>query len=184
VWRDRYSAGRSTARNRARRGGRVLAWLARVRSCAVLLVALAGCQGYRAGSFAGMTGPFAGERRTVGCLDVAVTALDDPAAVGPAVGFTIANRCDAAVAVDLGAVRATGRVPGGDVIALHAFDPALEIRPAVLEARSVAQENLEYRAPAGAEIAFTEWCVDVARLDARRPSDAPVLVCFAHGVLA
>jgi hypothetical protein len=157
----------------------------RVRGTAIIALALvSGCQGYQAGTFRHFNAELAGERRTVGCLDVAVADTNDAEALGPVAGITIANRCDVAVTVDIGAIRATGRRPDGDVIALRAYDPAWEIRPARLEARSVATEYIEYQPPPQQELLFTEWCLDLARVDAKRPSDAPVLVCFANGVRA
>jgi len=148
----------------------------------VVVITLAGCQGYRAGSFAGPRGAFKGEQRTVGCLDIAVTPTHALDAYGPVVGLTIANRCDVGVVVDVGAIRATGRDPGGSEIRLGAYDPAFEIRPAMLEARSVATEHLELLRMDRNEALFTQWCVDLAKLDRERPSDRPVVVCFANGV--
>lgn len=143
------------------------------------------CQGYRAGSFTARPyGSFEGQRRTVGCLDVAVTPTRDQEAYGPVAGLTIANRCDVGVTVDIGAIRASGRYPDGTATRLHAYDPGFEIRPGMLEARSVAREQIEYLPNDSAEVLFAEWCLDLARLDRTRPSDRPVLVCFSNGVRA
>jgi len=153
-----------------------------VRPLLLLLIASAGCSGYQAGSFKGLQGTFGGERRTVGCLDVAIAAETDTDAVGPVAGITVANRCDVAVKVDINAIIATGREPNGDVIALAPYDPAWEIHAATLEARAVAQEYIEYQAPQDAELSFSEWCLDLRNLDVKRPTDLPVMVCFANGV--
>ncbi len=149
----------------------------------LLLIASAGCSGYQGGSFKGLQGgTFGGEHRTVGCLDIAIAAATDSEAVGPVAGITVANRCDVAVKVDINAIIATGREPNGDVIALQPYDPAWEIRAATLEARSIAQEYIEYQAPMDKELSFTEWCLDLRNLDVNRPSAKSVLVCFANGV--
>ncbi len=153
-----------------------------VRPLILVLIASAGCSGYQAGSFKGLQGSFGGEQRTVGCLDVAVAAETDAEAVGPVAGITVANRCDTAVKVDINAIIATGREPGGDIIRLQPYDPAWEIRAATLEARSIAQEYIEYQAPMDKELSFTEWCLDLRNLDVNRPSAQPVLVCFTNGV--
>lgn len=148
----------------------------------LVAVALAGCQPYRAGSFAGPRGSFVGEHRTVGCLDVAVEAAQDPEASGPVAGLILANRCDVGVVVDVGAIAATGRYPDGAEVRLLPYDPADEIRPAMLEARSVASEHIELVPADEDEVLFTQWCIDLARLDRARPSERPVVVCFANGV--
>lgn len=104
------------------------------------------CHAYQPGSIPGST---------VGCLDVGVELESDPLAEGPVAAYTIGNRCDAAVVVDLGAVRATA---GGRQVS-H-YDPRGEIRPKVLEARSVATENIEYAAHPGDRL-----CLDLSRID-------------------
>ncbi|RMH38712.1 MAG: hypothetical protein D6689_18925 [Deltaproteobacteria bacterium] len=152
-----------------------------MRALMCLVAATAGCAGYTAGSFRGSAGPMEGQRRTVGCLDVAVAHAFDPAAVGPVARIAIANRCDRAVRVDLGAIRAVGRGPGNRAVMLVPYDPRGEIRPAAIEARTTAVEWIEYQPPGGRPDLFTQWCLDLAAIDAARPSDRPVRVCFAHG---
>jgi hypothetical protein len=104
------------------------------------------CYAYQPGAISG---------QTVGCLDIRVDLETDPQAQGPVAAYTIGNRCDAAVVVDLAAVRATA---GGRVVRHR--DPRGEIGPKVLEARSVAQENIEYTAHAGDRL-----CLDLSRVD-------------------
>jgi len=148
----------------------------RMRGVALIVVAAA-CQGYRAGAFRGLGHEFTGERLTVGCLDVAIEAVADPAAEGTAVGFTLGNRCDAAVRVDLRAATATVHYRDGRAGPAVPFDPRRELRPAWLEARSIAREVIEYQAPHDAGPPF-EVCLDLARIDTSEPSPLPVTVCI------
>ncbi len=149
---------------------------------AVVLVA-AGCQGYRPDSFSTMTGPFVGEARTVGCLDVAVASSDDPQADGPVARVTLGNRCDAGVVVDFGALRGSAVLLDGSTMHLRPFDPNGEIRPATLDARAVARETIEFALPPEMPADVVEWCVDIGGLDAGT-ARAQQLVCFPVGVQA
>jgi hypothetical protein len=146
----------------------------------IALAAAAGCGGYHAGSFASITGEFAGERRTVGCLDLAVAPVDDAAAEGPVAAVTFANRCDAAVVVDLPSIRATGRGLDGREVAMGVFDPDREIRAGLLEARTIGRELIEFQ-PLGGGPAPYDLCLDVSRLDPGAPSATPVVVCLRGG---
>lgn len=146
----------------------------------IAVAAAAGCGGYHAGSFAGVTGEFTGERRTVGCLDLAVAPVDDAAAEGPVAAITFANRCEAAVVVDLPSIRATGRGLDGREVAMGVFDPDREIRAGLLEARTVGRELIEFQ-PLDGDPAPYDVCLDVSRIDAGAPSADPVVVCLRGG---
>jgi hypothetical protein len=125
-------------------------------------VALTAC-GYRGGSFAGPRGAFAGERVTVGCLDVAVAAVHDAAAEGPAIAYEFGNRCDRPARVDLTAVAVRGRTATGHEVALAPFDPLLELRPARFEARRSGGEVFVYHANSGEAVRLV--CADVGAID-------------------
>lgn len=140
-------------------------------------LAVAACGGYRPGSFADPRGGFAGQRRTVGCLDVAVAPGRAPAARGAAVEVTFANRCDAPVRVDLAAIAATGLTSDGRPARLALHDPRGAVRDAWLEARVVARETLEYAPPDGSPAALARLCLDLGPIDAGAPAAAPAEVC-------
>jgi hypothetical protein len=116
--------------------------------------------------------------RRVGCLDVrmALACNDAVPADFPLVAFTLGNRCDAAVAVDFTRLHVTGRMASGEAadVTLSAFDPAREIHPAMLGARNMAREVLEYDAnPRDATRGITEVCIDVAGLSDAGERAAP-----------
>lgn len=145
-----------------------------MRFIAVLAAALGAC-GYQAGSFQHPTADFEGSRVTVGCIDAAVTPYTDPHVFGPAASFTVANRCDAAVLVDL-AVPATAALLDGSMTPLVLRDPRDQVHPVLLEARTVGQEHLEYIAPAKPA---REVCFDLAGVDVEAARREPILVCLA-----
>jgi hypothetical protein len=123
--------------------------------------------------------PGAVAARRIGCLDVRM-ALACNAAVSPdfpLVAFTLGNRCDADVPVDLTRLRVTGRTEGAGVdaeVMLSAFDPAREIHPAVLGSRAMAREVLEYDAsPREATRRITQVCIDVGGLSNGGEQGAP-----------
>lgn len=153
-----------------------------MRTLAALLTAaaIAGCGGYKAGSFRALSGSFAGEHRTVGCLDLAVEPVSDAAAAGLVAGITFANRCDVAVVLDLLAIEAVGRDLDGREIPMTAFDPDRELRPGLLEARTIGREVLEYQ-PLGGGPAPYDLCLDLARVDAAAPSPTPIVACLRGG---
>jgi hypothetical protein len=153
-----------------------------MRTLVTLLAAatIAGCGGYRAGSFAGLGGSFAGERRTVGCLDLAVAPVDDAAAAGPVAAITFANRCDAGVVIDLTAIAATGRDLGGREVAMGRFDPDREIGAGLLEARTIGRELIEYQPLDGGPAPY-DLCLDLSAVDVAEPSPTPVVVCLRGG---
>lgn len=162
------------------------------------VLGLGGCGscGYQPGSFRQDGQELAGERATVGCLDLAIEYVADPIAIGPVGHFQIANRCDHATVVDLGAVRATARFDDGSLRPMRPYDPSGVIVPKWLDGRRVAVEYLEYLpvtdspgAPTG-EVRPEQWaseaaavvlCLDVSGIDARavaRGGAAPVMICM------
>jgi hypothetical protein len=143
----------------------------------VALLGITACSsGYRAGSFAGAGHSFAGELRTVGCLDLGVESIADERAEGPAARITVANRCDTTVPVDLGAVVAIGRYADGRALELRAYDPDAQIRVARIGARRVIRESIEYHPPPAAG-----WpdllCLDLGAVDAGARSRSTVIAC-------
>jgi hypothetical protein len=125
-------------------------------------VSLVAACGYRAGSFTGPNGRFAGEQATVGCLDVGVSSYASAEAEGPVIAYEFGNRCDRPTPVDLGAVIVRGRTESGREIELAPFDPDAELRPARLEARRTGREVIEYRAAVTDPI--RQVCVELDRL--------------------
>ncbi|HEU4734095.1 MAG TPA: hypothetical protein VFT22_39665 [Kofleriaceae bacterium] len=123
-----------------------------------VLAGLAGC-GYRPGSFRWTQGGFAGERATVGCLDVAVERRPD-VSIGPVLRYQFANRCDHLATVDLPAAAVVARTDEGAEVALAPYDPGAELRAAALDGRSVGSESLAYPA----EGPISQLCVDLAAL--------------------
>ena len=110
-----------------------------------LSLGLVGCTAYSPGSFRHRGQEFSGQLVTLECLDLAVAGDRDVVAPGPSLDYRFGNRCDHAIAVDLGAVLATGRTPSGEEVALVPYDPYREIKPLRLEARTAGRERLAYR---------------------------------------
>jgi hypothetical protein len=135
----------------------------------LLSCALIGCA-YQPGSFAHAPKNFAGQRVTVGCLDLAVDRRAD-LSIGPVLEYQFANRCDHATMIDLASVAVTGRTAEGRDVALRPFDPEAELHPVALDGRSAGREALAYPATG----AILEICVDAATL-AR--AGAPRWLCF------
>jgi hypothetical protein len=152
-----------------------------------LSIAIAWCASacaYQPGSFHGRRPrlDFAGERATVGCLDIAVAGRWKAADVrGQVVEIDFGNRCDRPVVVDFTSLRAVGRDDGGREQALAVYDPAGEIRPLDLEARTVGREVLELRPAALAAPAspgrLRSACLDLGRL---RGGPAERWICIAR----
>jgi hypothetical protein len=141
-------------------------------------VVVCGCQGYRMGSFHDGFVDFAGERRTVGCLDVAVAPLRDAGIQGPAAQIAFGNRCDAATRLDLTAVDVVAYYHGGASVRLEPHDPDGEIRSGMLDGRSSGVENIEYMLPIGFGERPVEMCFDLTGLDGSDPEPEPVLACI------
>jgi hypothetical protein len=145
----------------------------------VVALASAGCVSYAPDGFARGAVRFDGKVRVVGCLEVSIDATAERAAGAAVVGYSIGNRCDRAVEVDLAAARVRGFTGEGRAIGLAAEDPAGELGVRTLEARSAAREVIAYTVPAGA--ALSAVCVDVGVVDGHRPAPRPIDACFSIG---
>jgi len=140
--------------------------------CAVLALLLTGCA-YKPGAYEYAREPFAGQRVTVGCLDLAIVRRPDTPD-GAVVEYQFGNRCDHASPVTLPIV-ATGRTPGGQERKLLAFDPNGEIVPLHIDGRSFGKETIEYRADD--DYGVTQICVDVAAIVKQTPAQS---ICLAE----
>ncbi len=149
---------------------------------AAIALTLAACA-YRGGSFSHSWASFEGKRVTVGCIDAAVAPWQDATARGPVAAFSLGNRCDAAVTVDL--VRpAMLRFADGTWAMVRARDPEVEIRPRRLDARFAGREFVEFERPLHRGEP-TELCLDLSHLDVEAPSPRPLVVCIpASGEVA
>ena len=128
-------------------------------------IVLGGCS-YRAGSFGYVQHTFAGERVSVGCLDVAIerrAALIEGKTV---IAYDFGNGCDHPAVVDLAAVGIVGRTRDGREVALAAFDPKHELRPVRLDGRSVGYEAIAY----SSDGALAQVCVDAASIAQQGPA--------------
>lgn len=122
---------------------------------------------YGPSSFSFMERPWAGTRTTIGCLDLALTPRERQAPERHAVlAYEFGNRCDVPVTVDLSSARVVGRDSNGSEHLLAAFDPDLEIRPAVLDAYAQGRELIAY--PSGVKL--VDICVDAAALTHQAPA--------------
>ena len=121
----------------------------------------------------------AGTVRTTGCLDIAVEPSGDPAAAGPAAEIRIGNRCDTGVRVDLARIDATIRLDDGRSATMVIYDPMGEIRPALLDGRSMAREVLEFHpASSRGHGVARQLCLDFRAIDQEDPSPLPVVSCI------
>ena len=129
---------------------------------AIPLASASACA-YAPGSFSSRPSSFPGTRATVGCLDVAASLTGGTVQRGPVIQYTVGNRCDRVTIVDFSAVRA--RSSAGPTLGptMMPFDPQRELRPLMMEARSVISEQIEYRHTAPA--VGHALCVDVAGLN-------------------
>jgi hypothetical protein len=146
-----------------------------MRAGIVAVTVLASGCAYKAGSFSHFKAGFAGQRASLGCLDVAVERRPDLPEGGTVLGYSFGNRCERAARIDLRAVRVEGRTFDGQSVVLTAFDPRGEIRPLLLDGKMAGTEALAYHADAR----LAEVCVDVAML-AR--TEQPQWLCFASTV--
>jgi hypothetical protein len=137
------------------------------------VVVISGCS-YKAGSFAYPTTTFAGQRTTVGCLDIAINRRADQFE-SAILDYSFGNRCDDPVVIDLLKVNVVGRTLSGDEIALAPYDPRFEITVEKLDAAVAGREALAYPYPDPSS-GFTQVCVDAASLV---PGQAPQWMCFA-----
>jgi hypothetical protein len=146
--------------------------IANSRSLAVA-VALVGC-GYEPSSFSFVARPAEATRATVGCLDLAIT-LESPLAFArhPVLAYEFGNRCDHPAIVDLDTV-VVGYDTRGRLHTLQPYDPAREIRPALLDGRTRGRERIAY--PTG--IALIDVCIDAAAIIRENPAQ---WVCVSAG---
>jgi hypothetical protein len=140
---------------------------------ALVVCALVGCA-YQPGSFSHAPADVAGERATVGCVDLSIERRDD-LAIGPVLAFQFANRCDHAAVIDLGGAAVIGRNPQGTDVTLRPYDPHEELHPVALDGRSTGSEALAYPA----DRAMPQVCVDAATLV---HEGAPRWLCFGSVV--
>lgn len=138
-----------------------------MRRMAMLTSALVGCA-YQPGSFRTGHGPeaeLAGQRATVGCLDVAVARRLDYEA-SAVLQYRFGNRCNRAVEVDLQTVAVIGRLEDGREVALAPYDPQLELRPVRLGGRLSGGEAIAYPMPSP----LAQICVDAASIVRAQPA--------------
>lgn len=138
--------------------------------CALLVV---GCA-YQPGSF---TQPytrkaFAGQRVTVGCLDVAIEREMDRGSWA-VIEYSFGNHCDKPATVDLAWTQVVGRTTEGNEVALVPYDPKSELRVLRLDARVSGHEVIAYPA----DVSLGQVCVDVASLTQQKPAR---WVCFGN----
>lgn len=124
-----------------------------------LAATFVGCA-YHAGSFGAWGHDFAGERLTLGCLDLAVDRRPD-GPLGAIVAYDLGNRCDHAIRVDFSAASVIGRTGSGDEN-LAPYDPKHELHARWLDGRAVARETVEYRS--SEPLAARDVCVDAGGL--------------------
>ena len=117
------------------------------------LLPLAACS-YHPGTYRDWTGAFAGTRREVACVELAIAVDRSSAAEGPVVVYSFGNRCSRSVVIDLRAIR----VEAADGHVLAPYDPRGEIVPTRLPARWSGSEHIEYEGAPG------EVCVDAGSL--------------------
>jgi hypothetical protein len=128
-------------------------------------VVVAGCA-YHPGSFRDHDGPWPGTALTSGCLDLAVASNDEADVNDPVVAYSVGNRCDHRLEVDLAALRVVGRDASGREGTLVAFDPRAELQPTTLNALWSGRAKISYR---GALAGITSICVDVGSIDRAAP---------------
>lgn len=130
----------------------------------VAACALFGCA-YEPSSFSFMNHS-TGARATIGCLDLAISPR---APTSPArhtvLAYEFGNRCDVPVVVDLAAMSVVGRTAEGQTFTLSPYDPAREIRAALLDGRSYGTEQIAYPS----QSALVDVCVDAAAIARRGP---------------
>ena len=138
---------------------------------ALILVAVVGCS-YSPDSFSYPGRYFAGQRVTVGCLDISIDRRADFKENVAVIDYSFGNRCDEPVVIDLGRVPVVGRTEAGEELTLTPYDPNFEIRPLKLDARQAGGEALAY--PTTEPI--VQVCVDAAAIAGVKQSS---LMCFA-----
>jgi hypothetical protein len=154
-------------------------WMPRasILTAVAAVAALAGCATYSPGSFAHGAGPeaeFAGQRVTVGCLDVAIARRPDHASKA-VIQYRFGNRCNRSIVVDLQRVVVIGRLDDGAELQLSPYDPDAELRPARLDGLRAGGEAIAYQAPRD----VAEVCVDAASIVHAEPAR---WLCFGIGI--
>ena len=119
---------------------------------------LTGCAAYQPGSFHDGE-PFAGQRLTLGCIDLAIERRADliDAAV---LDYRFGNRCTTPAPIDLAAVVVLGRTRGGEERRLAPYDPDRQLQALQLDGRRSGHEAIAY--PSDEWIA--QVCVDAGSL--------------------
>ena len=112
---------------------------------------------------------------TSGCLDLAVASSEEADVNDPVVAYSLGNRCDHRLEVDLATIRVVGRDASGHENKLVAFDPRGELQPTTLNALWSGRAKISYR---GAPVGLTSICVDVGSVD-RDAAYAERWVCVA-----
>jgi hypothetical protein len=124
------------------------------------VLGLAACApAYRPGSFTRGIEPFAGERVTVRCLDLALARRADLRA-SAVIAYEFGNRCNHPQIVDFAAVRVVGRTADGREQPLQPYDPRGELEPLRLGGRYRGKEAIAYTSGE----AIAEVCVDAGSL--------------------
>ena len=80
----------------------------------------------------------------IGCLDIDVARGSRSEAAGPVVVYTLGNRCEHAIRVDLGAVHVVGIDEAERRIDMEPYDPGHAIGPRDMDARAHGEEWIEY----------------------------------------
>ncbi len=132
---------------------------------------LAACA-YKPGSYASKSHELAGQRTTVGCLDLAIDRRTDVGS-SAVLGYTFGNRCDHPATIDLSWAHVIGRTADGAEIALAPYDPDGTLQPRALDSRGIGAETLSYPA----DQTLGQVCVDVASLAQARPAQ---WLCFGN----
>ena len=138
----------------------------------LVLAGLSACS-YQPGSFRDRAGKWPGTATTLGCIDVAVASGDDDA-----IAYSVGNRCEHRVVVDLASVRAVARDIHGREVPLVADDPRRELRPLALGAMWSGHAQIAYR---GDVASSTSICVDVGRVD-RSVAASERWICIAKEI--
>jgi len=136
----------------------------------------AGCRSYQPDS---LHAGYQAETHSVGCLDIAIEAHQDPQAEGPAASIRIGNRCSAALVIDYQDIQATVIYRDGHVGKSHIYDPEYSLRPVTLDARRQGWEVFEFHPDdVNDNSAVPErLCLDLTYLDRVQPSVDPAIAC-------
>lgn len=126
---------------------------------------LSGCA-YQPDSFSYFGDRFAGQRTTVGCLDISVERRREGVDGHTVLAYEFGNRCDRPAVVDLAKAGVVGRTTYGRDVKLVAFDPRAEIRATRLDGRAVGSEAIAYTG----SVAVSRICVDAASITHMSPA--------------